>query len=84
MFNLLQSCLNGNEPIQISGFGTFYIKHLKSGMYRNPRSGQQVELQNRYNVGFKPSLKLRAELNEALDDLDILEEARVLYYAERL
>ena len=47
------------ERIEIRGFGTFSLHHYSSRTARNPKTGEQVALEKRSNVHFKPSRSLR-------------------------
>ena len=52
------------EKVKISGFGNFVVreKHARKG--RNPQTGQEILLEARRVLTFKPSLVLKNVLNE--------------------
>ncbi len=51
------------ERIEIRGFGTFSLHHYSSRTARNPKTGEQVALEKRSNVHFKPSKELKIRVN---------------------
>ena len=72
----IKEALQEQKNIEVRGFGTFKIRHRKTRMARNPRTGAPVEVSARPVPVFKPSKELRAmvanidisELDEADDD----------------
>jgi len=58
--NAVKLALANGENIEIRGFGTFKIRHRKTRMARNPRTGSPVEVSARPVPVFKPSKELRA------------------------
>ena len=63
LFEVLKGCLERNEDLKISGFGTFHVRHKKTRMGRNPQTGEAMEISARRVVTFKPSQRLRDALN---------------------
>ncbi len=51
------------EKIQLSGFGTFYIKVRQPRIGRNPRTGDLYKIPVRYNLTFKPSQNFVLQVN---------------------
>ncbi len=75
----IKEALQAQKNIEVRGFGTFKIRHRKTRMARNPRTGSPVEVSARPVPVFKPSKELRAmvagiEIHE-LDDEEELSEA---------
>ncbi len=53
------------EFVKISGFGNFELKDKNPRPGRNPRTGEDVPIEARRVVTFKPSQKLRATVDNA-------------------
>ena len=68
----IKEALQEQKNIEVRGFGTFKIRHRKTRMARNPRTGSPVEVSARPVPVFKPSKELRA----MVADLEPLPEAR--------
>jgi DNA-binding protein HU-beta len=58
--------LRDGKNIEIRGFGSFKVKKRKGRMARNPRTGQQVPVDDHYVPIFKVSKELKAVVNENL------------------
>jgi integration host factor subunit beta len=56
----IKEALQAQKNIEVRGFGTFKIRHRKTRMARNPRTGSPVEVSARPVPVFKPSKELRA------------------------
>jgi len=52
------------EPVSISGFGAFVPRQSGKRKGRNPKTGQEVAIEPRRVVSFKPSDVLVARLNQ--------------------
>ncbi|EDP73462.1 HU family DNA-binding protein [Hydrogenivirga sp. 128-5-R1-1] len=66
LFSLIENELkNGQDgkKIQISGFGTFFVKKRKAKVGRNPRTNEEKIVPERLGVSFKPGKKLINEIN---------------------
>src|SRR4029077_1692395 len=70
----IKEALQGQKNIEVRGFGTFKIRHRKTRMARNPRTGSPVEVSARPVPVFKPSKELRAMV-AGVDIADIEEDA---------
>lgn len=64
--NAVKRALANGENIEIRGFGTYKVKRRKARMARNPRTGEPVEVPERYVPVFKASKVLRNRV-EKLD-----------------
>lgn len=51
------------NKIQLSGFGTFYIKERKPRIGRNPKTGDLYKIPTRYSLTFKPSQNFVLQVN---------------------
>lgn len=58
--------LRDGKNIEIRGFGSFKVKKRKGRMARNPRTGEQVPVQDHYVPIFKVSKELKSVVNENL------------------
>ena len=55
--------LIGGDDLLLSGFGKFNVKDKKSRRGRNPQTGDELTLNARRVVTFKPSGILRSKIN---------------------
>ena len=53
------------ERIEIRGFCSFTLHHRPPRVGRNPKSGESVELSEKYVPHFKPGKELRDRVNDA-------------------
>ncbi len=51
------------DKIQLSGFGTFYIKKRQPRVGRNPKTGDVYKIPARYSLSFKPSQNFVMQIN---------------------
>ncbi len=58
--------LRDGRNIEIRGFGSFKVKKRKGRMARNPRTGEQVPVQDHYVPIFKVSKELKTVVNDNL------------------
>jgi DNA-binding protein HU-beta len=58
--------LKEGKNIEIRGFGSFKVKKRRGRMARNPRTGEQVRVDEHYVPLFKVSKELKALVNENL------------------
>jgi integration host factor subunit alpha len=60
LFDSMKSILAEGESIKITGFGTFLVRKKSSRKGRNPKTGTELEIEQRRVVTFKPSLQFKA------------------------
>ena len=60
------SSLRDGKNIEIRGFGSFKVKKRKGRVARNPRTGEQVHVDEHYVPIFKVSKDLKGVVNENL------------------
>ena len=60
----MSQTLEDGGRIEIRGFGSFALRYRKSRIGRNPKSGEAVEIAERYVPHFKPGKKLKQKVNE--------------------
>ena len=64
VFDAIKVTLAEGEKVKISGFGNFVVRGKNSRKGRNPQTGQEILLEARKVLTFKPSLVLKNLLNE--------------------
>ena len=61
---LIKGTLASGEDVLISGFGKFEVREKSARRGRNPQTGEELILEGRRVVTFKPSAVLRRKLGE--------------------
>ena len=64
VFEAIKDTLAQGENVKIPGFGNFVVRDKNSRKGRNPHTGQEILLEARKVLTFKPSLVLKTLLNE--------------------
>ena len=59
VFTALKRAMKKGERIELRGFGVFVVKPRKSGIGRNPRTGDEVPIPPGKTVRFKPGKEIR-------------------------
>ena len=76
VFEIMKETLAEGEKVKISGFGNFVVREKNARKGRNPQTGQEILLDARRVLTFKPSLVLKNVLNETeVTDADRAAEA---------
>jgi integration host factor subunit alpha len=65
VFEIVKETLAEGEKVKISGFGNFVVREKNARKGRNPQTGQEILLDARRVLTFKPSLVLKNVLNES-------------------
>ena len=60
VFEAMKNSLGRGRRIELRRFGVFNVKPRKTGIGRNPRTGQQVNIPPGKAVRFKPGKELQA------------------------
>jgi len=60
VFESMKRSLSQGERIELRGFGIFNVRPRKTGIGRNPRTGQEVAIPPGKAVRFKPGKELQA------------------------
>jgi DNA-binding protein HU-beta len=60
VFESMKRALTKGDRIELRGFGVFNVKPRKTGIGRNPRTGQEVNIPPGKAVRFKPGKELQA------------------------
>ena len=55
----MMDSLKKGQRIEIRGFGSFSLRYRKSRIGRNPKSGESVDIEERYVPHFKPGKNLK-------------------------
>ena len=63
--------LKDGKNIEIRGFGSFKVKKRRGRMARNPRTGEQVRVEEHYVPLFKVSKELKGLVNENLSKVGL-------------
>lgn len=66
MIEQMSHALSSGERIEIRGFGSFSLHFRPPRIGRNPRSGENVTLTEKYVPHFKPGKELRERVNNGL------------------
>jgi integration host factor subunit beta len=79
-FDAIIETLLHEKRIELRNFGVFEVKRRKPRKARNPRTGERVDVAEKYVVTFKPGKEMEervrrftatADLNEESDTLDL-------------
>lgn len=62
--NAVKQAMAEEKHIELRGFGTFKVRHRKSRMARNPRTGEPVRVPARAVPVFKPSRLFKEHVAE--------------------
>tara|TARA_B000000609_G_C23907682_1_gene206784 strand:+ start:125 stop:448 length:324 start_codon:yes stop_codon:yes gene_type:complete len=63
IFNEITTSLSEGKRVELRGFGAFSVKHRKERTGRNPRTGEAVEVEEKFIPVFKTGKELRVRLN---------------------
>ncbi len=65
----ITDCLERGETVKLSSFGSFIVRDKGQRIGRNPKTGQEVPIEPRRVMVFKPSNIMKARINgETVDD----------------
>ena len=64
IFDEVIDALASGKRVELRGFGAFSVKRRDARIGRNPRSGEQVEVEEKFVPFFKVGKLLRERLNE--------------------
>ncbi|KAF0221124.1 MAG: integration host factor subunit [Geobacteraceae bacterium] len=67
VFSIMKDTLESGENIKIAGFGNFEVKQKKERKGRNPQTGEDITIEERRIITFKPSMVLKQAINEATE-----------------
>lgn len=61
-FEEVRLSLENNEQVKLSGYGNFDLRDKKTRPGRNPKTGEEIPIQARRVVTFRPGQKLKARV----------------------
>lgn len=64
IFDEIISSLSRGERVELRGFGAFSVKQRPARTGRNPRTGEQVEVAEKFVPYFKTGKELRLRMNK--------------------
>jgi len=64
VFETITLALAKGQRVELRGFGAFSVKHREARTGRNPRTGDSVEVAEKFIPFFKTGKQLRDRLNE--------------------
>lgn len=64
VFDVIKDALVDGEKVKFSGFGNFIVREKNARKGRNPQTGEEIQLEARRVLTFRPSLVLKNVLNE--------------------
>jgi integration host factor subunit alpha len=68
VLDIIQDALSEGENIKISCFGSFIVRDKAARRGRNPQTGESMIITRRRVLRFKPSQRLRDEMNPLVQD----------------
>lgn len=60
----ISTCLIAGENVKISSFGSFLVRDKRGRIGRNPKTGEEVPIEPRRVLTFRPSQVLRERIND--------------------
>jgi integration host factor subunit alpha len=63
LLETLKTTLAEGEVVKIAGFGRFEVNEKSARRGRNPQTGEEITIEKRKVLTFKPSTILKARLN---------------------
>lgn len=67
VFDAMKQSLLDDDRIEVRGFGSFSIREYKAKKGRNPRTGEEVEVESKKSVHFKAGKELRDRVDTLND-----------------
>jgi integration host factor subunit alpha len=67
-FEEITETLGEHEPVKLSCFGSFKLRHKKARVGRNPKTGVEVIITPRTVLSFNPSNLLKQQVNDNLNN----------------
>ncbi len=70
LLGMISDRLTAGESVKLSSFGSFLLRDKNSRMGRNPKTGEEVPIESRRVLIFKPSQGFRNRVDKALSRQD--------------
>ncbi len=64
VFDTIKETLGRGERVKLTGFGNFALRDKQARRGRNPRTGEEITIDPRRVLVWKPSARLRGEVND--------------------
>ncbi len=64
IFDEIADALENGERVELRGFGAFSVKHREARTGRNPRTGEPVEIDEKWTPFFKAGKEIRERVNQ--------------------
>ena len=75
-FEEIAEALRQGNHVKISGFGNFELRDKGERPGRNPKTGEVIPVSARRVVTFRPSQKLRAQVEDFSGQKGVMDESR--------
>ena len=66
MLNEISDSLVHGDNVKISSFGSFVVRHKGGRVGRNPKTGEEVPIEPRRVLVFRPSQVMKDRINQML------------------
>ena len=63
VLSIIKDTLADGETLKVSGFGSFVVKEKNDRRGRNPQTGEELTIEARRVLTFKPSRMLKVAMN---------------------
>ena len=63
VLSIIKDTLADGETLEITGFGNFIVKEKNDRRGKNPQTGEEINIEARRVLTFKPSAVLRSTIN---------------------
>lgn len=74
VFGEIANALCEGDRVELRGFGAFSVKHRTARVGRNPRTGESVQIEEKWTPFFKAGKEMRERLNRTRGADDRREE----------
>ncbi len=78
IFESMVRSLRAGDKIEIRGFGSFRVRDRRGRIGRNPKTGEQVNVQARRVPYFKPAKELRDLVNSTMPGASLAASAAAI------
>lgn len=75
LFDEISNALIFGDKVELRGFCSLQLKRRKSPYARNPRTNEEIAVQNHMTLNFRPSRDLLSRLNSDDSDVDSMTAA---------
>lgn len=65
VLSIIKDTLAEGEMVKVSGFGNFVVKEKNDRRGRNPQTGEEINIEARRVLTFKPSAMLKNAMNRS-------------------